>query len=138
MIPRLAELNRVLVEARDLRDSRGRVTVTALVRQCASRAIEGQLPDHLATIEFALTIGYLVRSRNSVLLTNTAHVFLSLNPTDSYDLTVDQQRLMIRSLYFNGPFREAVLDVIRTFSPAFERRTYRWSALEGTALRGDG
>ena len=138
MITRLAELNRVLIVVRDLRDRRGRARIDAVVRQCSSTAIEAQLPDHQETIAFAERIGLIRVQRGSVSLTDDADVFLSLNGDDAYELTGDQQRLLLRTVYLNGVFRRGVLSLIRAFEPAFDRKTFRWSAIDGAPLDGDG
>lgn len=138
MIARLAELNRVLIVLHELKDQRGRTRVGAVVRQCASTAIEGQLPDHEQTIAFAQQIGFLERHGESLTLTEAGAVFLSFNAQSAYDLTVDQQRLLIRTVYLSGVFRRDVLSVVRAFAPAFSRETYRWSPIDGAPLEGDG
>lgn len=138
MIPRLAELNRVLIVARELRDDDGRASVNAVVRQCGSTAIEGQLPDHGETIAFAEKIGLVTRHSGMLQLTETAGVFLSFNPEQAYDLTVEQRRLLLRTVYLSGMLKDDVRGLLKSFAPAFNRETYRWSALDGPSLGADG
>ena len=138
MISRLAELNRLLVAVRDLMDERRRAPNDAVIRQCASRVIEGRLPDHSETMTFAQQIGLLERQRRAVRLTDEGAAFLYLNAEDAYDLTPDQQRLLIRSVYLSGVFRRDVLALLGSFAPAFDRRTYRWSPVDGSALPKNG
>ena len=134
MILRLSELNRLLGAVRELVDEQQRASIEAVLRNCASNAIGGSLPDHNETLKFAREIGFVRRWRGEVKLTNEGTAFLSLNRDETYELTEDQRRLLIRSAYLSGAFRSQVLLTLKAFAPAFDKSTYRWSTVDGKTL----
>lgn len=139
MIPRLAELNRVLVAIRQLaKDDKG-ASKAAVIEYCSSVVMEGRLPDHESSIEFAKTLGLVVALEHERLLyTEAGDVFISLNPDGLYELSEDQKRLLARNQYLGGVLRRPC----RTFFSAFELSAkagaHRWSEYDGVALEDPG
>lgn len=137
MIPHIAELNRVVIAVRELADLDGRVEAESVIRQCSSLVIEGRLPDHEQSLEFAVAVGLVARDGTKVLFTSQGQAFVGLNPESYYELSADQRRLLIRSCFFDGQFRSQTQALLESFSPAYEAGTFRWSPVDSPRLEGE-
>lgn len=134
MIPRIAELNRVVIAVRELVDLDGWAEMESVLRQCSSVVIEGKLPDHEQSIDFAISVGLLSRDGTKLMLTSQGQAFHDLNPDGYYEPTSDQERLLIRVCFMDGRFRRETRALLSGFSPAFEEGTFRWSPVDSPRL----
>lgn len=137
MIDRIAELNRVLLAATELMDDDNVADLQTVLQQCASTVIEGRMPDHELSIEFAQLIGFLTKQGSNLTLTERGQVFLELNPDGLYDLSTEQKRFVLRTCFLHGPLRNETHELLVGFSPAFGKDTFRWSAVDGPPLHGE-
>lgn len=108
----------------------------AVIRHCEGTVIEGRMPDHEASIEYAAQIGLLEIRGKHVSITEEGSAFLELNPGKLYDLSDGQKRFLLRACYLHGPFREDCLKVLSNFSASYSKGTYRWSWVDSPALEG--
>jgi hypothetical protein len=137
MIDRVAEVNRVLLATAALADGESRAEKKAVIRQCEGTVIEGRIPDHESSIEYAKQIGLLKIDGKYVILTFEGRSFLDINPGELYDLSEDQKKFLIRSCYLHGVFREECAKILSGFSPSYGHGTYRWSWTDDPPLDGD-
>jgi hypothetical protein len=136
LIDRIAEVNRVLLAVSDLIGSGSRADARAVIRLCEGTVIGGRMPNHEASIEFAVQIGLLAVDGRYLLLTKEGGAFLEMNPQRLYDLSDDQKRFLIRARYLDRPFREGCLAVLSSFSPSYAHDTYRWSSIDSPPING--
>src|SRR5258708_29515375 len=105
MIEKLAELNRVLLTVAALGEKAASLERAVVAEACARTVIEGRMPDHAATIEYAAVLEMLALGDTSCRLTEQGKLFLELNPTGIYELTEDQKKVLLRSHYLSGSQR---------------------------------
>src|SRR5439155_16120100 len=105
MVDNIAELNRLLLAARLLTDEERSATVEAVIEQCRSTVIEGRMPDHEVTIKFAVLLGLLTEHKRRLSITEAGITFLTLNQAEGYDLVEEQNRLLLRTCFLQGPLR---------------------------------
>ncbi len=128
MIKNLAELNRVVLAIKTVRDNeKGNANYEAVKNQCESIIIGGGLPDHDLSISFAQSIGLVYGENGELVLTENGNFFLDFNPKESYELSEEQKRLLIRMCYLHGSLRLQTLKLIKSFSPNYEEKTFRLS-----------
>jgi len=135
MIERLAELNRVLIATSDLMVGNRSAKRARVLDLCASMVIEGRLPNHEATIAFAVRLGLLTESSGDLILSDAGAEFLELNQEKLYDLSHDQCRLLLRNCFLDGPLRSDTLEALRAFEPAFQDTSFRWSSVDNLPLQ---
>src|SRR5437660_1560224 len=99
MIDKLSELNRVLLAVESLLGEEEGANYAAVVRQCESLVIEGRMPNHELAIAFAQELHFLSRNGDDLGITDQGRSFLGLNPNKLYELSSDQQRLLLRSCF---------------------------------------
>ncbi|KKT92440.1 MAG: hypothetical protein UW92_C0001G0006 [Candidatus Jorgensenbacteria bacterium GW2011_GWA2_45_13] len=137
MIDRLAELNRVLIAASTLAAPGQSISQAAVLRQCESTVIESTIPDHKLTIHFAETMGLIVTNTDQMMITDIGKDFVTLNPQHTYELTLDQKRMLIRSRYLSGINRLKTLQVLECFTKAYGAQTFQWSEFDSSLpMRG--
>lgn len=83
----------------------------------------GRLPNHVSTIEFALDAGMIDRVRGRLILTQLGREFVRLNEESSYELAPGQARFLASALLFDGAYRSATAQLLRTFEPDPVHRT---------------
>jgi len=134
MIEKLAELNRVLLAVKELTSVDGLADVAVVIEYCQRTVIEARIPEHQLNIEFAGQIGLLKAKGNAVGLTEEGLSLIELNPSSQYDLSEEQRRVLLRTCYLHGPFREKARNVLKEFSPALEGEALRWSQYDSSPL----
>lgn len=137
MVDNVAELNRVLLATRALADERHSAPSDAVIEQCRSTVIEGRMPDHQLSIQFAAAVGFLVEKAGRVTMTEAGLAFLALNEGASYDLHEEQRRLLLRTCFLQGTLRASTRRLLKGFSPSFKAGTFRWSAIDSAPLEAE-
>src|SRR3989344_4404617 len=130
MLDKEAELNRVLIAINSVIGENGEADFSNVISQCESMVIEGRLPDHQASIDFAIQIEFIQKIDNKLTIIENGKIFLELNPNRFYDLSDNQKRMLLRTCYLHGPLRLPILDIVRKFSPDYEEKTYKLSMVE--------
>lgn len=126
MIKNLAELNRVVIAIKNIRgNENSNANYEAVKNQCESIVIGGSLPDHDLSISFAQSIGLVYEENRELVLTENGDSFLGFNHSESYELSEEQKRLLIRMCYLHGSLRLQTLKLIKLFSPNYEEKTFR-------------
>lgn len=134
MIEKLAELNRVLLAAKELRDSDGVAEIEVVIEHCKETVIEARIPEHQLSIEFAGQIGLLLIKGNAIRLTDEGLGFIELNPSSQYDLSEEQKRVLLRTCYLHGALRNETMAILKTFSPGLGSDVFRWSFYDSGPL----
>lgn len=134
MIERVAELNRVLVVLAQLAPMAEPFDRFAIVEACRRTVIEGRIPDHDKTLEFAAYLGLIALADDACAVTEDGTAFLSLNPAKAFDLTDEQRKVLVRSHYLGGVFRRACKELFRSFAFSEVHETIRWSAADSKAI----
>lgn len=134
MIGRIEELNRVLLSAKTLIDKNKSIEEDILIEYCQQVLIEARMPDHTLTIHFCENIGLLTRKKNKLSLTEQCKLFLELNPKSLYELSDEQKRFIIRNCYLSGNLQRQTRACLKSFSPDYKKKTYRWSSYDSPAL----
>ncbi len=134
MIEKLAELNRVLLAVKELRDAHGIADVEVVVERCKATVIEARIPEHQLSIEFAGQIGFLFINGNAISLTDEGMGFVELNPSSQYDLSDEQKRVLLRTCYLHGALRQEAMAILKVFSPGLGTDVLRWSLYDSPAL----
>lgn len=134
MIERLAELNRVLLAVKELRNSDGVADVDVVIEYCRSVVIEARIPEHQRSIEFAVQTGFLLLNGNAIKLTEEGLGFIDLNPSSQYDLSEEQKRVLLRTCYLHGALRKDAMAILRVFSPGLGTDVFRWSLYDSSPL----
>lgn len=139
MIDQIAELNRVLIIVKSLAVDEHGVERDIVIEQCRSIAIEGRMPEHADSIEFALKIGLLkIQGKKKVLLNDDGNSFLDLNPEEFFDLTDQQKKYLLRRSFFDGIFHKPAKECLRCFEKSDENKTFTWSSTDGKPFGKDG
>ena len=125
MIETVAELNRVLIAISEVTEPDGTAEYSNVIRQCESIVIEGRLPNHKLSIDFALTLELMQKKGQRIMLTDIGKFFLSSNSEKYYELSTDQKRWLIRMCYLHGPLKSQTRILIKLFSPNYEEKTFR-------------
>lgn len=136
MIARLPEINRVLRAVQTLAVQESRIPIETVVRHCREIVIEGLLPDHEQTLQFAATLGLLAADQVEVALTDDGLAFLDLNVDATYELSADQIRYLVRRHYLDGALHIECKDLLSAFSPSYGPERFIWSATDGPELPG--
>jgi hypothetical protein len=134
MIERVAELNRVLVVLAQLAPQAEIFDRVAVVDACKRTVIEGRIPDHEKTLEFAASLGLVTLTQGACGVTGDGQAFLSLNPAKGFDLTDDQKRVLVRSHYLGGVHRRTCKDLFSSFAFSEMQEAIRWSAADSKAI----
>ncbi len=137
MIGKLDEINRALIAAADLGAMKELVPLELVLEQCRTTVIEGRMPSHEDTVSFCERLGLLTCSGAELRLTESGRALLNFNPDRSYDLSDEQQKVILRTCYLDGPFRPETYALLRGFSPAYDKLTFRWSAVDNPPLVTD-
>jgi len=137
MIDRVAELNRVLLAVSSLLSQDGKARHDSVIQQCESTIIEGRMPKHELSVQFAGRIGLLRKEGYVLSITPEGRSFLELNPGSQYDLSPDQKRFILRTCYLHGPLRNDIFNLLHGFSLAYNKDTFRWSEVDGSPLAGE-
>lgn len=127
MIDRVAELNRLLFAMIELMSGDGLAKIDSVLAHCASTVIEGRMPDHDMTLKYAVRIGFIRKTGESIVLTETGKAFLAFSRDDLYDLTDEQKQFLLRNCYLQGPFREEARTLLEGFVAAHSKGVFRWS-----------
>lgn len=155
MISKLDEINRILQSYLSLENGGQPIDVALLLDECRRQVIEGRMPNHEDSLEFATLLGYMESVDEDVLITDDGRAFVELNPENFYELSSEQKRLLIRRHYLDGQFRRQCRQLLKSFAPSVTKKTYRWSEVDsppieveswlvehlcqlGALLRGDG
>ena len=132
MIDQIAELNRVLIMVNSLAVEEQGIERKVVIEQCKSKAIEGRMPEHADSIEFAVEIGLLkAKGRKRVLLNDEGKTFLNLNPEELFDLTYQQRNYLLRKCFFDGNIQKEVKECLRCFEKSEKKGTFTWSSTDG-------
>lgn len=134
MIDRLPEINRLLRAVQVLAAGAPMVPVEAVLQRCREVVIEGMLPDHERTLEFAVSLGLLFPGEADVGLSDEGLSFLALNADETYELSADQVRYLIRRHYLDGALRDRCKELLAAFSPSYGPDRFVWSAVDGPEL----
>ncbi|MDB5397961.1 MAG: hypothetical protein JWM91_5467, partial [Rhodospirillales bacterium] len=134
MIARLPEINRVLRAVQTLAANEPLISVEAIVRHCREIVIEGRLPDHEQTLQFASSLGLLAGDEAGLALTEDGMAFLDLNAEATYELSADQTRYLVRRHYLDGALHAKCKDLLLAFSPSYSPERYVWSATDSPEL----
>ena len=134
MIDKLAELNRVMLAVRSLRDTNGVADLAAVIEHCKSTVIEARMPKHEMSLRFAEQAGLLISRGSELSLTEGGLSFIEMNDEGLYDLSSDQKRFLLRTCYLHGPFRKEVRAIFTEFSQSLGGDTLRWSFYDSSPL----
>lgn len=134
MIPRVEELNHLLAVIALLNGVDSDVPIDFVIEQCRGHVYGGLLPDHQETLEFATSLGLLASTESRTQITEAGRAFLSLNVENTYELTEDQVRYLVRKHYFDGALKVVCHKLFDAFSLAHEKGLYKWSELNGPEL----
>lgn len=134
MVDNIAELNRVLLATKTLSDAAQSADAEAVLEQCRSMVIEGRMPDHRVSVDFAASLGLISEADGRITISERGAAFIALNTENIYDLADEQKRLLLRSCFLQGPLRKATLRLLKGFEPSFKTGTYRWSGIDSAAL----
>src|SRR5450759_370974 len=138
MIDQVAELNRILIAIESLSKDFGvRLRIGTVIAYCKALVIEGRMPEHELTIEFAQKLGLLVHRSGHLSLSAEGEAFLSLNESRLYDLTETQKKVLVRSHYLGGEFRRSCKRLFAAFALSQAKETYRWSAVDSRPLEAE-
>ena len=136
MIERAAELNRVLLVVSEIMDEKMTADYRTTIQQCKDVVVEARMPDHEATINYCVRIGFLQKKRSKLLLTVSGKEFVDLNPSRMYDLSEEQNRFLIRGFFLDGVLRHETRKCLECFTPVFAQNTFTWSPDDGP-LQGE-
>lgn len=134
MIERVAELNRVLVVLSQLVPQPSHYDRAALVEACKRTVVEGRIPDHEQTLEFAARFGLIELTETTCCATEDGMTLLALNPSNLLDLTDEQKKMLVRSYYLGGHCRRTCKDLFGSFAFSSVHETIRWSAADSKPL----
>jgi len=134
MVDNIAELNRLLMALQLLADKKKAAPIEAVLDQCRSTVIEGRMPDHLLTVEFASMLGFIRKKGNKLAITELGETLLLLNRDRTYDIAEEQKRLLLRICFLQGPLRTKTRRLLKCFSPSYRKNTFQWSAIDGPRL----
>ncbi len=132
MIDQIAELNRVLLITNSLGDGQQAIERKMVIEECQSISIEGRMPEHSDSIDFAIEIGLLeAKGKKKVLLNRHGLAFINLNPEELFDLTSLQKKFLLRWCFFDGIFKEQTKECLKCFEKSETKNTFTWSATDG-------
>jgi hypothetical protein len=132
MIDQIAELNRVLLMINSLTVGRQAIERKTVIEECQSIAIEGRMPEHADSIDFAVEISLLhAMGKKKVLLNHDGLAFINLNPAELFDLTDQQQKYLLRWCFFDGVFKKETKECLKCFEKSEKKETFTWSAVDG-------
>jgi hypothetical protein len=134
VIGRLPEINRVLRAVQVLAGNTANTPLEAVMQRCREIVIEGLLPEHEKTAEFALSLGLLSSTEANVGLTEEGTSFLALNAEETYELSGDQARYLIRRHYLDGALRDLCRELLAAFAPSYGPERFTWSEIDGPEL----
>lgn len=135
MIDQIAELNRVLVIVNSLTDEGKAVNRNIVLQECQRIAIEGRMPDHDVSVEFALQLGFLLPAGKwKIRLSSEGNNFLNFNPEELFDLTTKQKNFLLRRYFFDGEFQKSAKSFFKCFELSEKNVTFSWSPTDGRPL----
>lgn len=134
MIGRADEINRVLIVAEELGAAKDPVALELVVEQCRTTVIEGRLPNHEDTVSFCERLGFIERRGDDLSVTQAGSSFLEFNTERTYDFSEEQRKVLLRTCYLHGPCRQETHRLLRGFSPAYDKSTFRWSEVDNPPL----
>jgi len=124
----------VLLAVKEVMDDKGAASINSVVEQCKAIVIDGGMPEHLETIEFAEKIGFIKKGQKKLYLLKPGEYFLALNKENMYDLLPSQKNYLLRTCFLHGCFREDTFSLLKKFSPDYKDNTFRWSSVDGSPL----
>lgn len=133
LIDQIAELNRVLLIINSISDVNTPLSRHVVVKECQKITIEGRMPEHEQSIDFALNIGLIdTVGKSKIKMNREGLAFLDLNPEKLYDLSSKQKNFLIRRHFFDGSFQKAVKFYFRCYELSDKMQTLTWSETDGT------
>jgi hypothetical protein len=136
MIERVAELNRILVVLAQLSPNEP-YDRKAVVEACQRTVLEGRIPDHQRTLEFAASIGLIALTARTCAFTAEGAEFLAHNKSKLFDLTDEQRKILVRSHYLGGVHRRLCKSLFASFAFSERQETVRWSEADSKPIQVD-
>jgi len=134
---KIAELNRLLLAIKELMDKRYAASISSVIEQCKTIVIDGIMPEHNETINFAAKLGLIRKGSKKIYLLDSGQYFLALNKESIYDLVIEQKKYILRTCFLHGFFREDTMNLLNKFSPNYKNNTFRWSEVDDSPLDVD-
>jgi hypothetical protein len=129
-IAELNEFNRVLWAIVQLSDQDVGCRVSQVVALCSSFTLGGRAVDHHWTLKLCSYAKLLTITRGMVQITELGKKLLDANPHDYYEITDQQKKLVAEQLILHGPWESNARDLFLSFSPDYDRLTYKLSLYE--------
>lgn len=123
-IHELNDFNRLAIAINVLSVDKSGCTYKAVVYLCTSMTFGGRSFNHRAIFRLAEYAGMVRKEGRNLRLTNTGIKFLELNPTRTYELTLDQKSFLATTTLINGPWSSSLRDLFLAFSPNYEDLTF--------------
>jgi hypothetical protein len=137
MIERVADLNRFLLAIKLLREKNQNADKKAVEYHFKSIVIEGRIPDFELIVVFSEQLEFVRRRKNQLKLTTSGELFLELNPEETYDLSEQQKRFILRKCFLDGPLHKQTRLCLKEFAFSSSKGTYRWSETDSSPLKSE-
>ena len=92
------------------------------------------MPNHMATIEYAESVGLVVANGEGLKLTETGSEFIELNPELYYELTLEQKTVLARNHYFGGAHQDICRKALSKFRTNSAGSRLLWSEVDDADL----
>ena len=137
MIERVADLNRFLLAIKLLREKNQNADKKAVEYHFKSIVIEGRIPDFELIVVFSEQLEFVRRRKNQLKLTTSGELFLELNPEETYDLSEQQKRFILRKCFLDCPLHKQTRLCLKEFAFSSSKGTYRWSETDSSPLKSE-
>ncbi len=99
------------------------ISVSGLEEILRSTTFRGRIQDHASTVALAVVAGVIEGASGGYRLTPKGRACNRLNEEASYELAPGQARFLAEAVLFDGPYREAAMQLFRSFRRDSSQRT---------------
>jgi hypothetical protein len=129
-VAELNEFNRVLLAIVQLSDSDEGCKVRSVIDLCSSLTFGGHGVDHFRTLKLCSYAGLSQMTKGKVKITELGQKLLDFNPNNYYETTEQQKGFVAEQLILQGPWQSRARDLFLSFSPDYDKLTYKVSLYE--------
>jgi hypothetical protein len=80
-----------------------------------------------------LRLGLILRKKKSkVFLSEQGMTFLQFNPKETYDLSAQQKKFLIRNYFFDGAYSKELKECLKCFDYSDQKKIFAWSSIDST------
>ena len=130
------ELNRVARAVSVLSGKNG-VSRSQVIAYCREQVIRGSFPNHEMNISLAMRMGLIDTKDSRIYLTELGKKFHDLQNESDYELSSQQQALLIDKCVLNGGLLSETEKIVLQLSPSYNEHTFAWIEADSSPLDCD-